>query len=401
MKNTLVIVIILLLAGLLGWRLYQKVAEKSAGSQPRQGLRPAVAVLLQPVRHEAIRDVREFTGTIYPKTQFLVAPKVAGRLERLLVNIGQAVTNGDLIALLDSQEYSLQVVQAQAELEVTKANLNDSQSTLDISSRELERVKELRQQKIASEAELDQADARGKAAQANHDVALAQVQQREAALKSAQVRLSYTRIEAAWDSGDPTRVIGERYVDEGAMLPANQPIVSILDVDTVIATIFVIERDYPSIHVGQATILSTDAFPDQRFSGNIARVSPLLRESSRQARVEIEVPNPDHRLVPGMFVRADIEFASHPQATIIPVAAVARRNNVSGVFLADTNALTAHFVPITIGIVSGGAAEVVEPTLDGQVVTLGQHLLEDGSAILVPDADPVPGDREERRGGPP
>lgn len=390
MKKIMAIVIGLLLASLVGWRVYQKLADRRAGAGPRQDRRVAVAVVIQPVRHEAIRDVREFSGTIYPKAQFLIAPKVAGRLERLLVNIGQSVTNGDPIALLDSQEYGQQVAQARAELEVTKANVSDSQSALDIATRDLDRARELRKQQIASEAEMDQADARCKAAQANHAVALAQVKQREAALKGAEVRLSYTRIEAAWEGGDSTRVIGERFVDVGAMLPANQPIVSILDIDTVIATIFVIERDYPSIRVGQSALLSTDAFPGKTFSGEIARLSPLLKESSRQARVEIDVSNRDHLLVPGMFIRAEIEFASHTNATLIPVAAIARRNGQSGVFLADTNTLKARFMPVTLGIVSADVAEVLDPALEGQIVTLGQHLLEEGSVILIPEPVPAP-----------
>jgi RND family efflux transporter MFP subunit len=174
------------------------------------------------------------------------------------------------------------------------------------------------------------------------------------------------------------------------MLPANQPIVSILDIDTVIATIFVIERDYPSIRVGQSALLSTDAFPGKTFSGEIARLSPLLKESSRQARVEIDVSNRDHLLVPGMFIRAEIEFASHTNATLIPVAAIARRNGQSGVFLADTNTLKARFMPVTLGIVSADVAEVLDPALEGQIVTLGQHLLEEGSVILIPEPVPAP-----------
>ena len=398
MKKIFAVLIVLVLVGAVGWRVYQKVAERRSGATPRQALRPAVAVVLRPVRHEGIRDVREFTGTVYPKSQFLVAPKVAGRLEKLVVNIGQTVTNGDLIALLDSQEYSLQVAQARAELEVARANLVDSQSSLDIANRELERVRQLREQQIASEAELDQADARGRAAQANHEVALAQVKQREAALKGAEVRLSYTRIEATWDDGNNTRVIGERYVDEGAMLPANQPIVSILDINSVIATIFVIERDYPSISIGQTAVITTDAFPQRTFSGTIARLAPLLRESSRQARVEIEIDNPEHLLVPGMFVRAEIEFAAHDNATVLPVAAVVRRNGQSGVFLADTHALTVRFVPVTVGIVHEDTAEVLEPAIEGRVVTLGQHLLEDGSAITIPDESPAALDNTASRG---
>lgn len=394
MKRITVVVAVLLLLGFVGWRIWQKLAGEREAAQPRQARGATVAVVVEPVRRQTIRDVRAFTGTIEPKTQFVVAPKVAGRLEKLEVNIGDEIKSGDPIALLDSQEYGQQLEQARAELDVARANVMDSQSTLDTAARDLERVKELRKQKVASEAEMDQAEAQYRAAQAKHEVALAQVKQKEAALKASEVRLSYTRIVASWDSGAGTRVIGERFVDEGAMLGANQPIVSILDIDTVIAAIFVIERDYPYVRTGQSVTITTDAFPGRDFAGTVARKAPLLKESSRQARVEVEVANADRLLAPGMFVRAEIQFAAHDNAVVVPMAAVVRREGRSGVFLADPTALKARFVPVTVGIAAGETAEILDPPLDGQVVTLGQHLLEDGSAIVLPDAKPADSGRE-------
>jgi len=394
MKKSVLGVLLLLLAALVGWRVAQKIAGQGAGAQPKSA---AVVVAFQPVLKETIRDSREFTGSVSPKAQFIVAPKVAGRLERLLVNIGQEVRNGDPIARLDSLEYKQQVEQARAELEVARANVVEFRSALDIAARELERVRELRKQQVASESEMDQADARQRAAQAKYAVTLAQVRQKEAALKADEVRLSYTQIAAAWeDGGDGTRVVGERYMDEGAMLRANEPIVSILDLDTVTATIFVIERDYPRVQVGQRAVITTDAFPGRTFSGAIVRKAPLLKESSRQARVEIEIANADRRLAPGMFVRARIQFDARDNATVVPAAAVVRRNGHFGLFLADTASMTARFVPVTTGIDNGERVEILTPPLYGQVVTLGQHLLEDGAPIALPGA---PGDKGRAQDG--
>ena len=331
---------------------------------------------------------------------------MVGRLEKLLVNIGQDVKNGDLIALLDSQEYSQQAEQARAELEVAKANVADFQSALDMATSELERAKELRKQQVASQSEMDQAEAQFRASRAKHAVALAQVKQREAALKAAEVRLSYTRISAAWEDGKTTRVIGERFVDEGATLRANDPIVSILDINTVIAAIFVIERDYPHLQAGQTATIMTDAFPGKTFSGKVVRKAPLLKESSRQARVEIEVGNPERLLAPGMFVRAEIQFAARENATVVPAAAVVRRNEQSGVFLADAATLTARFVPVTVGVANAQVAEVLSPALEGQVVTMGQHLLSDGASIILAGSKPAAsgpdvktGPAQQRKGG--
>ncbi len=313
MKRVVLIAVVLAAAGLLGWQIYARIQEQAAA---QAGGRPGgapVPVEVTPVRTATVRDVAEFTGTLLPRAQFVVAPKVSGRLEKLLVDIGDEVKNGDLVAELDSEEYEQQVAQAGAELEVSKANLAESRSALDVADREFQRAKELREQKVASEAELDQAEAHYRAAEAKHQVALAQIKQRDAALKTAQVRLSYTRIQAAWQDGAGPRLIAERFADQGAMLRANDPIVSVVDVSTVIAVINVIERDFPDVLIGQPAVITTDAYGDREFSGCIARRAPVLKEESRQARVEVEIPNPDGLLAPGMFVRARIQFAEHDE----------------------------------------------------------------------------------------
>ena len=180
-------------------------------------------------------------------------------------------------------------------------------------------------------------------------------------------------------------------MDEGALLKANEPIVSILETHSLTAVIHVIERDYPEAKIGQEVVVATDAYPGRTFTGRIVRIAPLLKESSRQGRVEVEVPNPDGLLKPGMFIRARIEFARHEDATVVPFKALAKRNGTQGVFLADVKARKAHFVPVTVGIIDGERAEVLEPALSGQVVTLGQHLLEEGSPITLPsDGAKVP-----------
>ena len=388
MKKVLIIIIGLTLIGLVSWKVYERTSLLRKPAVMQRGAIP-VAVETKPVLKTKIRDVGLFTGTLYPKAQFIVAPKIAGRLEKLFVNISDPVNGGQLIAVLEDDEHLQTVDQAGAELEVARANLEESRSALEISEREFERAKVLRQKKIASESELDTAEALFKAQSAKHKVAMAQVAQKEAAFKGAKVRLSYTQIHAPWEGDSGNRVVGERFVDEGAMLAPNTSIVSILDIDSLLALIYVIERDYSKVRIGQEGIVSTDAFPGRNFSGKVLRLAPLLKETSRQARVEIEVPNPEGLLKPGMFVRVQIEFTHKENATVVPVSALIKRKGVVGVFLADPAEMKARFFPLTIGIVNSEWAEVVKPSLDGSVVTLGHHLLEEGSTIILPPAKPV------------
>ncbi len=383
MKKFVILVVFLALLGLLGWQIYTKVTAPLTGEGRPQG-KPAVAVEIQPVKTGTIRDVGVFTGTLHPRSRFMVAPKISGSLESLPVHVGDSIAPGMLVAVLDQGEYAQQVEQARAELEVARAQLAESRSALEIAGRELERVKELRRKKIASESELDAADADFKARQAKHQVALAQVTQKRASLKAAEVRLSYTRIQAGGDGNGALWVVGERFVDEGALLAPNNPIISVLDIGSLIAVVHVIEKDYPKIKIGQGASITAEAFPEERFTGRIVRLAPLLKETSRQARVEIEVPNPEALLKPGMFVRAEIEFNRHENALLVPESALVRREGVRGVFTVDTDGMKARFVPVKTGIMENEAAEILDPSITEPVVTLGQHLLDDGSAVLLP-----------------
>jgi RND family efflux transporter MFP subunit len=383
-KKYVWITIALVAVGVICWQVYQRISESSRGSEMKQTQVP-VAVEIAAIQRKTIRDLGLFTGTLFPKSQFEVAPKISGRLEKLMVNIGDRVERNQLIAVLDDEEYAQDVAQAQANLQVAQANLEEARSSLEIAKRGLERAQTLHKKGIASDSELDASQATYKAQDAKSKVAVAQLAHTEAGLKAAQVRLSYTQIRASWQNGDENRVVGERFVDQGAMLTPNTPILSILEIRPIIAAIHVTDRDYFRLKKGQNAAVSSKAFPEKIFGGKIARIAPLLKETSREARVEIEIPNPEEVLKPGMFINAQIEFATQANTTVVPVGAVVKRENQQGIFLADTQKKTARFVPVSLGIVSGEWAEILEPnSLSGFVVTLGQHLLAPSNPIILP-----------------
>lgn len=383
MKKLLLSLLVLPIVVMAGWQLYQRVTGLDVTKEPGRSA-VSVAVETKPIRKGLIYDVGVFTGSLEPKSQFVVAPKVAGWLRELLVDVGDTANRNQVIAILDDEEFAQHVEQARAELQVATANAANCASDLDIAKREYERAKALREKQIASASELDVSEASFNACQTRHKVSLAQVAQKEAALKTALVRLSYTKVQVFWEEGDQTRVVGERFVDEGALLQVNQPIVSILQNNPLTAVVYVIERDYPKVMIGQQAVVTTDAYPGKTFTGGITRIAPLLKESSRQARMEVEVPNPDLTLKPGMFVRAKIEFTRHENATLVPLPALVRRNDQEGIFIADPQNLKARFVPVTTGIIGDEMVEITKPEISGLAVTMGNHLLEDGSNITMP-----------------
>jgi RND family efflux transporter MFP subunit len=384
MKKNVITAVLLIFVALFGWQIYQSVSKKIKTSETKRE-RPSVAVEVAPITKATIREIRQFSGTLTPQSQFILAPKISGRLEKLTVDIGDKVQKGQLIARLDSREYYQDVAQAKADLDVAQANVLECKSSIEITKRELERAKILREKKIASESELDKAESAYKVAEAKYKVAVAQVKQKEESLKNAQIKLSYTEVRAVWDGGSNVRLVGERYVNEGDMLSANASIISLIDNDSLTGVLYITEESYSSIHIGQPVVITTDAHPGKEFSGKISRISPTLQESTRSVRIEADVANPKHLLKPGVFVKTEIELARHTGATVVPFASILTRDEKQGVFLVDLEEKKAKFVPVETGIVNTEDVEILQPQIDGYVVTLGQHLLDDGTPIILPE----------------
>ncbi|MBT7712549.1 MAG: efflux RND transporter periplasmic adaptor subunit [Deltaproteobacteria bacterium] len=382
MKKFFLLLLYLLIIA-TGWKVYQKIQDPAA-SFSRRRMKRQVPVEITKIRRGTIREMGVFTGSLKPKSRFIVAPKITGRLKKLLVNIGDNVKPGQLIALLDDEEFELQLQQAMAHMEVARANQASSISGLKLSKRELKRMKKLRASKMVSVSELDAAEVKYSDQQGKHRTAKAQLAEKQAAVEVSRLRLSYTQVKILWNASQTGMVVGERFVDEGALLSPNAQIVSVLDISSLTAVINITERDYFKLKIGQTAVIMADALGQKQFKGKITRISPLIKETSREAKVEIEIPNIKRFLRPGLFIRALIHFDTHGDSQIVPLTALVKRNNTVGVFLADLKNKKATFVPVEVGITENSQAEIIKPLLQGHVVTLGQHLLEDGSGIMVP-----------------
>ncbi|UCE18249.1 MAG: efflux RND transporter periplasmic adaptor subunit [Gemmatimonadota bacterium] len=360
------------------WRIGLLVFKGQGGLSQRSG-RPPVAVEIDTVRYEPIQETRQLTGSIYPLYQYIVAPKVSGRIMRMYKRIGDWVKRDEIVAEIDNAEYEQAVLEAEANLKISRANLTEIEIQLDLAQQELERVQSLQQKGIASPAELDAATTNVQALQSRIQLAQAQVEQRQAALNSANIRLSYTVLRAT----EPG-FVGERFVDEGGLLAPNSAVVSVLGIDTVIVRTTVIERVYGRIQMDQSAHVKVDAFPGKSFRGHVSRLAPMLQEASRVAQMEVVVANDSLWLKPGMFCQVNVILAEKESAQVVPSQAIVNRNGVNGVFAIKNGESTAHFIPVQMGIITPNRTEIITPTIDGFIVTLGQHLLEDGSGVILP-----------------
>ena len=389
LKVVIVSLLLVTAAGVLAWSIYQRLAATDEGKSEKRGERQPVPVEVAAVERGPIELLRTFTGTLEAHSEFVVAPKVSGRVEKLSADLADEVVRGQVVAELDDAEYVQAVARAEADLEVAKASNVEAGNLLQIADRELRRVDDLRQRGVSSESQRDLSKADQLAKQAQVRVTEARVASAEADLAAARIRLGYTQVSAGWRGGNDKRVVAERYVDEGQTVAANAPLLRIVELDPITAVFFVTERDYARLENGQHVILATDAFPEEAFQGTISRIAPVFRESTRQARVELRVENPELRLKPGMFARATVTLQREEAATIVPEQALVNRDGRQGVFLVGGDGSSAVWRDVQPGIRQGDRAQIVGEAFDGQVVVLGQQMLEDGTPLRVVNRGPT------------
>lgn len=375
--------LVLALAGGAGWWLARTSPESEAGGG-RGAATGRVAVEAAPVETGPVADVREFTGTLEAGDAFTVAPKIAGQVEAIAVDIGDRVNRGQVVVELDDDEATQAVAEAEAGLAVARAELQQAEAEARLAERELERTRSLARRQLASQSELDTARAGAEARRAAVAVARARVTQREAALARARVQLGYTAVRADWRGGDEVRVVGERMINAGDTVAANTPLLSILGIDPITAVGFAPEGDYAHLAEGQRVEVHADALPGRTFAGEIARIAPRFAEDSRQARFEVRLPNEGRALKPGMFVTIRVTVATADAATLVPTEAIVRRSEGPAVYrVTDDEPPRVEFIPVRLGLEGEDRVQILDPPLSGRVVILGQQLLEDGAPVIV------------------
>lgn len=341
---------------------------------------PTLGVMSVPVLHEDIADVRQFTGSLTPDSSFDLAAKVSGRLEEITVSVGDEITPKQFIAQIEDIEYVQAVAQAKANYETGKAQIAVAKIELEQAERDYDRNKQLHDSNVYSASQYEEAQTSYRAKEATYQMRVAEANTLKAILDNAETRLADTTLNADWSDGE--RYVGLRYVDSGALLSVNQPIINIIDIDLLSAKINVVEKDYPLIAMGHEATITTAAYPNEVFNGVVSQISPLLNQNTRQAEISIEIENEDHKLKPGMFVKVNIELGRYNDVQTVPVEAVVKRNDITGVFLLNKEENIAEFVPVTVGLTVNNRTVIESPKLDKSVITLGNHRLNDGSAVI-------------------
>ncbi len=297
MKKTVLVLIVLLLAGAGGYAFLRK----ENGSAPKY--RKAKLD-----RGDVVATVSA-TGSLSAVTTVNVGSQVSGIIAKLHADFNSAVKKGQLLAELDPTPFQQSVDQRRADLEKSKVELRNAEISLT-------RAKNLFNQQLLAPSDLD-------AAQTNRDAAAASVEQSQAALRQAETNLSYTKITSPIDG-----VVVTRSYDVGQTVAASfqAPVLFSIAQDLTKMQVLtnIDEADVGRIQNGQVANFTVDAFPDSTFKGSVSqiRLSPQIVQNVVTYPVMLDVPNPDLKLKPGMTANVLVPVDSRPSALRAPNAAL-------------------------------------------------------------------------------
>lgn len=404
-KIILVVIALAVLGG--GFALYSRSGASPASGGPGAGgpgggaggafSRPPMTVEVAAVVRAPVAEQLTVVGNLIGAQTVEVVSKVNGRLQDVLVRIGDRVSKGQVLANVEDREIREQVKQAEASFEVAQATIRQREADLKFAETNLARSKNLFDRQLLPRQTLDDSEARQQASVAQLDLARAQFEQAKARLEELRITLANTRILSPVDG-----FVGKRNLDAGAYVSSNVPVASVVDIRIVRLQANLVEKDIRRVETGAAAVVDVDAFPGETFNGRVARVSPVLDPATRTATMEIEIPNVDNRLKPGMYARVRLTVAERQDALVVPRNALVDVEGKRGVYVHDEQNRKALFREVQVGLQDEQRAEITTGLSErDKVITTGAAALRDGDTVLLPgQGGGRPGGGPGGQGGP-
>ena len=329
------------------------------------------------------------SGYVVAQRKAAVASKITGRLVELNVEEGSRVKEGQVVARLENEDALAARDQAEANLKVSRANLDEVKAQLEESTKTFDRYKQLVAGGYIARADYDTAEARYLRARAAVAAAEASIKASAAALQSTNVALEYSMIRAPFDAVVLTKNadIGDIVTPLGAAANAKASVVTIADLKSLQVEADVSETNLGLIKGGQPCEIQLDALPDSRFSGVVHTIVPTIDRSKATVMVKVRFVEKDPRILPEM--RAKVSFLSRPvkegeerPRTVVNPSALVTNGNKKTVFVVQGDKVTE--TPITVGPLLGDRMEVLNGVKAGdRVVIKPSKRLRNGSRIKI------------------
>jgi len=414
-KKTLRWALVIAVVGVGGLILYRSWASTEKRSASQRVARGDVPVQVAPPTRQPMTYSLVANGDISPLMQVELSPKVSGYLEKISVQIGDSVKQGQVIAQIDRAEFMQKVKEIEAKLAQAKAaadeveagtrsedirqaeeSVKQAKSRYDNAKAQRERMEALYSRQIISKKDFDNADTECAVCEAQlsanqeklkqlkegarlevREGSRAKVKEMEAILAQEQIRLQNTQIVAPF-AGEIVR----RNVDSGALVSPSTPVVTLIHLETLKVVANILEKDVGLIKPGMKAKILTEAYPGKPFDGTVVRINKALDLATRTLQAEINIPNPGHLLKPGMFAKIEMVLKENLNALTVPRDAVLKEEGKEFVFAVEGN--QAFRKPVVTGIERETLIEIVEGVKDGEkIVVRGQESLKDRTTVRI------------------
>jgi RND family efflux transporter MFP subunit len=381
-----VVVVVITITGLsILAALILRVRRPSGSVQASTEAPPSAATIA--VTRAPVSNTLSIAGEFIPWEEVELHGKVSGYIRKINVDIGDHVHRGQALAILEVPELNAQVEGAaagvlhsrdeiqRAQNEVTRAEA--AHASLHAAYERLRQASQSRPGLIA-EQELDDAMAKDRTSEAQVEAAksgLSAASQQLQVSKSAHQQIAamqdYSRIVAPFDG-----IVTWRYADTGALIQAgtsnasSMPVVKVAAVSVLRLRIPVPESIAAGVRVGDTARVRVQASGEE-FPGTVARFTGSLDRSTRTMQVEIDVPNKNYRLSPGMFADVTLEVQSHPNALTVPVTAIHRTNAGVATLLVVGSSNRVEQRTVQTGVEAPSRVEILAGVNEGDRVIVG------------------------------
>jgi RND family efflux transporter MFP subunit len=370
-------------------------------AQARAAENAPKAVQVAVVRQEEVRRSVDVVGTLAAVDQVTVSSEADGKVSRILADLGDRVTAGQMLIQLDSekQRYTLDQQEAVLARALAQYGATDPATLPDIektpeaekahaelvqATQAFERASALFSRTLISQQALDDARMALDSKRAGYTAALqgakdlrASIEASHAAMKLAGRHLKDTSIRAPFDG-----YVERRLVNLGELVKAQMPVMTIVRLDPLKVTAEIPEKMAPWIEQGQAVELRVDAYADRPFAGKVSRISPAVNTDTRAFPFEALVANPERLLKPGTFARVHVESGKVDHVVTVPYAALQYRYGVNRVYVVSGGRLAMR--ELGVGQRVGDFIEVVSGVKPGEQIALTDvDTLADGAAVTV------------------
>lgn len=373
----LMVLFVALLAGLflLGYyphrRLQNEILEDAA---ERALQKPLVTGVLPKLQEPAVDLV--LPADILSFQQTLIYPRANGYLKRRLVDIGDRVEAGQLLAEIDTPEVDAQLNRARAEVQRAQADVEKSQLALSLAQTTLKRYEEASPSGAVAKLQLDEKQTECSQARSDLDLARASLASAQAEVQRLEALQSFERVTAPFAG-----VISKRNYDVGALLSSTtggsgRELFQLDQVDTLRVFVNVPQVYAADVKLGQKTDLLVRNYPKRAFEGRITRVAGAIDADTRTLRVQIDVANQDNLLYAGMYGQVRLRITWDKPLLLIPTSAL--RFDAEGLSVAIVREGRVHIRKVLIGHDLGTEVEILDGLAGSDLVVAnpGEHARE-------------------------